>query len=109
MVLILKMPKSAKDLRSVPKMDELVETMLNDIDKLKAENRELKKMLRLAVEDFEKCMLSLCRVTPYQPKREPCNECLYVFCCKDPENYVKRPHWAGIKVAKKLIGDDKND
>lgn len=32
------------------KIDELVEVMLNDIDKLKAENRELKKMLKLAVE-----------------------------------------------------------
>ena len=63
-------------------MDELVEVMLNDIDRIKAENRELKKMLRLAVEEIERLMRSLCCRTQYQPKREPCNECLYKFVCK---------------------------
>lgn len=144
-------------------MDELVKTMLNDIDRIKAENEklkaenqkqkeilnrlsqtkvnhqiknpfaftsglcchhcdhkdeyiieleeeneELKKMLKLAVEEIERLMRSLCCRTQYQPKREPCNECLYKFVCKDPENYVERPCWGGTKAAKKLIGDDKN-
>ena len=34
-------------------MDELVEVMLNDIDRIKAKNRELKKILKLVVEDLD--------------------------------------------------------
>lgn len=90
------------------KMNELAETMLNDIDRIKAENEELKRILKMAVEEIERLMRSLCRKTQYQPKREPCNECLYKFLCKDPENYVERPRWGGAKTALRLIGDDKN-
>ena len=87
-------------------MDELVKTMLNDIDRIKAENEELKKMLRLAVEDLNKykdyadigiasisCLCKSCKKRCVTNRI--CEKCNYEYIHADE--------------AKKLIGDDKND
>lgn len=87
-------------------MDELVKTMLNDIDRIKAKNEELKKMLKLAVEDLNKyrdyadigvvsraCLCKSCKTRCVTNRI--CEKCNYEYIHADE--------------AKKLIGDDKND
>ena len=83
-------------------MDELVEVMLDDIDRIKAENEELKKMLKLAVEDLDfigeyfgcagcSAAKSWCKCPFNDGKKD---------CCTDKWRYADK--------ALKLIGDDKN-
>lgn len=83
-------------------MDELVEVMLDDIDRIKAENRELKKMLRLAVEDLDFIRKSQGRICSFSFE---CTECPFSggqnkFCAKN--------NWRYADKALRLIGDDKN-
>ena len=87
-------------------MDELVKTMLNDIDRIKAENEKLKKMLKLAVEDLNKykdyadigiasisCLCKSCKKRCVTNRI--CEKCNYEYIHADE--------------VLKLIGDDKND
>lgn len=86
-------------------MDELVETMLDDIYRIKKENKELKKMLGLAIEDLNKyrdyadigivsisCLCKSCK------KRCITNR----ICEKCNYEYIH------VDEALRLIGDDKN-
>lgn len=87
-------------------MDELVEVMLNDIDRIKAENKELKKMLKLAVDQLEEFMDNLCEITDRDSVYSPCTFCLSEYCCTDDD--YRGVCWIYKNKALKLIGDDKN-
>lgn len=85
-------------------MDELVKVMLNDIDRIKAEeeNEELKKMLKLAVEDLDFIREKQGRICHFSFE---CTEC--PFSNGQNEGCVKNK-WRYADKALKLIGDDKN-
>ena len=83
-------------------MDELVEVMLNDIDRIKAKNRELKKILKLVVEDLDFIRKGQGRICHFSFE---CAEC--PFSNGQNEGCIKN-NWRYADKALKLIGDDKN-
>lgn len=78
-------------------LNNLCSERIQKIVKLEEENKELKRLLRLAVEDFEKCVYSNnCPV-------DSCGtEC--PFCYVDHECLGK---WKHAEEASELLGDDK--
>lgn len=83
-------------------MNELAETMLNDMDKLKTENKKLKKMLKQAVEDFEFISKYFGCAGCHDLKKW--HECPF----NDGERDCCTDKWRYADKALKLIGDDKN-
>ena len=75
-----------------------LEFMINNFSRLEEENKELKRLLRLAVEDFDfiyrehSCVAIGCST-----------DCPY----SDDETYYCKGEWKHAEEALKLIGDDK--
>ena len=75
-----------------------LEFMINNFSKLEEENKELKRLLRLAVEDFDfiyrehSCVAIGCST-----------DCPY----SDDETYYCKGEWKHAEEASELLGDDK--
>lgn len=67
------------------------------------ENKELKRLLRLAVDDLMEFMNNLCESTEENSCYSPCAMCLNQFNCEDGEYLGVK--WLHLNEAEKLLGD----
>ena len=83
-----------------------LEFMINNFSRLEEENKELKRLLKLAVDQLEEFMNNLCEITDRDSVYSPCTSCLSEYCCTDDD--YRGVCWSYKSEAMKLIGGKEN-
>ena len=83
-----------------------LEFMINNFSRLEEENKELKRLLRLAVKDIRYLLMY---ADYYHCYKACCRECFLYSNHTDVEHCINLCDWQHAEEALKLLGDDADD